>query len=207
MKSKIIVLFTLLLLTGCATISDSPDRKIYYTKANIWYTNPEDIRTTNYHMGAIIPFGSQVTIEHLSQSEVSFTTAVKNHYTIKFISKHSTITMKEYFDRYFSLDNPQAPESEYDKFSEMEKANVLQGNIVIGMSKPAVLSAYGFPPSHATPNLSNDYWRYWVRFRDEVRLCFTDNKVSKIEKVGVYGPPPGRERIIRVTNLLENQPK
>ena len=39
-------------LTSCATFP--PKGAVYYTAVNIWYTNPQDIRTTNYHQGVMI---------------------------------------------------------------------------------------------------------------------------------------------------------
>ena len=188
-------------LTGCATI---PQRgSIYYTTANIWYTVPGDIRSTNYHEGAMIPFGSQVTIDGLSSRGVGFTTTNNLTCRMVYVGKHSTISMREHFNLYFSVDDPSKPGSEFDRFSEMEKENVKKGNLIIGMSKAAVLAAYGYPPSHTTPDLTVDYWRYWTRFRQEVHVCFENGRVSKLEKVAVAGPPPGLKKLTSVSSLLE----
>jgi len=40
------------------------------------------------------------------------------------------------------------------------------GSLCVGMSKAAVVVAYGYPPEHVTPSLDNDVWTYWMdRFR------------------------------------------
>lgn len=188
-------------LSGCATI---PQRgAVYYTTANIWYTDPRDIRTTNYHEGAMIPFGSKVTIESLNPRGLRFKTANDITFYMTYMSQHSAITMKEHFDRYFSVDDPAKSGSQFDGFNDMEKENIREGNVSLGMSKAAVLAAYGYPPSHRTPDLNADFWRYWTKFRQEAHVLFEDGKVVKLEKLAVVGPPPGLKKLTSVSSLSE----
>lgn len=186
-------------LTSCTTIP--PKGAIYYTKVNVWYTNPKDIRTTNYHQGVMIPFGTKVTIDSIHHDWMGFTTA--DQISFKLLLSHSVISMEENFDRYFTVDDPLKSGGMYDGFTEMEKENLKIGNIAIGMGKSAVLASYGFPPSHVTPDLNSDFWRYWMISRDVVDLCFTDGKVSDIKKVSVKGPPPGIKTYTSVSSLSE----
>jgi len=50
----------------------------------------------------------------------------------------------------------------YSKFNGEEKENIKKGTIAEGMSKEAVLMAYGYPPSHRTAALASDEWAYWI---------------------------------------------
>lgn len=46
------------------------------------------------------------------------------------------------------------------------------GVIVEGMSRPAVLCSYGPPPGHATSNLEDKEWMYWMTKFKKKRVCF-----------------------------------
>jgi hypothetical protein len=196
-----------LFMQGCVTLpgSDSLQGKVYYTTANIWYTNPVEIKNTNYHMGAIIPFGTKGVIEKINRKKIMFRAENGASFTIIRMKRHSNISMQEHFHRYFSKTDPMAQGGLYHRFSEMEKQNIRKGNVVIGMAKEAVLSSYGYPPSHATPDLKADHWRYWIIGRQEVRVIFIDNRVSSIQKLSVSGPPPGLKHITNVSSLLETE--
>lgn len=193
----VIAVMALFGLAGCTTVQP-PE---YYTQVNIWYMDPSDIRTTNYHEGAILPFGTKVTVNGLHRDLVRFTTASEIGFTLYL--KHSLISMEDNFYRYFSTEDPTLPGTPYDSFTEMEKENLKKGNVVLGMSKSAVLASYGFPPSHVNPDLNADFWRYWMSFREEVHIYFKDNLVSEIKKVSISGPPPGRKAFTSVSSLLE----
>lgn len=133
--------------------------KTFYTMANIWYEKPSEIFSANYHRGSIIPVGTKVKIEKISGRGM---------------------TEWDYFDQYFSEENPMRKDGPFEKLSEDEKNNIRIGEINEGMSKSAVLMSYGYPPSHKTPSLKNDIWIYWVnRFAQRV-IYFKDDKVIKI---------------------------
>jgi hypothetical protein len=73
--------------------------------------------------------------------------------------KTSTISTEELFNRYFSAEEIQVGGGEY-QVTEAERKNVKTGTIGLGMSKKAVLMAYGYPPTHKTPVLTSDIWYY-----------------------------------------------
>lgn len=200
--SLFILVYMCVVLSGCTTTRVGPPAgTTCYTKANIWYTTPSDIKSTNYHMGAMIPFGTKVTIDDIDRKRLVFTTENSMRCTIIYMQRHSTISLLEHFHRYFSETNPRSRGSMFEGFSDMEKQNVKKGNVATGMCKEAVLASYGYPPSHATPELNVDYWRYWVIGRQQVSVYFFDDKVSRIERISVFGPPPGLKRITSVSSL------
>jgi hypothetical protein len=67
----------------------------------------------------------------------------------------------------------------YQRFSEKEKRNIKLGEIEVGMSKDAVLMAYGYPPAHRTPSLESDQWVYWLNRFVNRPVVFRDGRVSQ----------------------------
>src|SRR5664279_4866088 len=69
-----------IVISGCSTTATvledgknvSPVGKVYYTRTNIWFETPENIRSTNYHKGEMVPAGSQVEILKLKKCETRF---------------------------------------------------------------------------------------------------------------------------------------
>jgi hypothetical protein len=72
---------------------------------------------------------------------------------------HPGKTLNNYFDMMFTTDNF---EQLTEGLSEAEIAAIKEGTVVPGMSKRAVLIAYGYPPEHRTRSLDSDAWTYWM---------------------------------------------
>ena len=53
-----------------------------------------------------------------------------------------------------------SPEEAMKGFSKKERNAVKRGFLVGGMSKEAVLMAYGYPPEHRTPSLDSNDWTF-----------------------------------------------
>ncbi len=134
--------------------------KSYYTRVNIWYQVPERIFSTNYHVGSILPAGSLIKAVKVGKDYILFSDEKGITYKITYMAQHSTGTMASFLAATFSEENILAGE-EYKKLSEMEKGNISKGIIAEGMSKPAVLMAYGYPPSHRTQSTDMNAWTYW----------------------------------------------
>ena len=161
----------------------SPEGETYYTKANIWYEDTTKPIIINYHKGTIIPVGTKVKIDAFAKNEIKFTTELGVTLVFLNASKYSTIKLQELFDRYFSKENVLAGWGGlYTKFSGKEKEDIKKGIIAEGMSKEAVLMAYGYPPSHRTAALTNDEWAYWNSRFVSFRVIFKNNRVNSIER-------------------------
>lgn len=152
----------------------------YYTKCNIWYEDAAKPISVNYHKGAMIPVGTKVKIDACKGRKIKFTT--DKAVTLTFVNdpKYSSISLQELFDRYFSKGDVWT----FFKFNAKERANIEKGTIAVGMSKEAALAAYGYPPSHQTPNISSDTWKYWNSRFVNFLVIFKDNRVSEIERHG-----------------------
>ena len=152
----------------------------YYTRANIWYDVPEKIYSTNYHVGAILPIGSLVKVAKVGKDYIQLSDEKGITYKIFYIAKHSTGTIDTFLESSFSAENILAGEA-YKKLSDMEKENIVKGTIAEGMSKPAVLMAYGYPPSHRTQSTDLNAWTYWQNRFKTIAVNFSpDGLVTSI---------------------------
>ena len=157
--------------------------EIYYTRANMWFEHPTNFLSTNFHKGMIIPAGTEVKVLGVSGVKIRFVNE-KDGVTYEYIHalKHSRITLTQLFDQYFSKESVMTAGGEFSKFTKEEQENIKNGVIATGMSKEAVLMAYGYPPSHKTPNLTSDVWLYWESRAEKVTANFKDNILVSIDK-------------------------
>ncbi|MBF0384405.1 MAG: hypothetical protein HQL27_00900 [Candidatus Omnitrophica bacterium] len=181
MKKTIVLLVLAVLASGCATVKLKED-KTYYTKANVWYEKPNEVLTV-YHKGEIIPVGTKVTVVNASGSCITFIPESNSKkYTLVNSSKYSNIGIEEFFNQYFSESDVKAEGGEFYNFTEEERKNIENGIIASGMSKEAVLMAYGYPPSHRTPDTRSNRWVYWISKFRNFGVEFKDNKAILDEK-------------------------
>lgn len=157
--------------------------KTFFTRANIWYEHPEKIYSTNYHKGTILPVGTKIKIVSLDREAIKFIVGDSGGmFAYIHMRKHSTITREALFERYFSKNDVMAQGAAFHKFMKAERKNIKNGTIAVGMSKDAVVMAYGYPPSHKTPTLDSNMWTYWRdRFR-RVFVYFENGKVVNIKQ-------------------------
>lgn len=179
-----LIIPAVLILTFSSLYADDIYSKKYYTRTNIWYENPNDILSTNYHRGTILPFGTIVSIYNIKNRKIQFIPVGSGQiFTLINDAKTSTITTEELFNRYFTTESVGIGTGDYSQVTETDRENIKNGVIAIGMSKKAVLMAYGYPPTHKTPLLTGDIWYYWYARFHKVNVYFKDDKVYKIEKI------------------------
>ena len=87
---------------GKKSILKEAEGKTYYTAVNIWYEDPAEIMSTNYHRGQLLPINTQVKISVMRKSGITFTDDNNIAYAIQIIRKHTPISAEEVFKRYFS---------------------------------------------------------------------------------------------------------
>jgi len=150
-----------------------------YTQANIWFEKPTKIPSTNYHVGGMLTAGTKVTVDEVSEDEVSFTDAGGTKYRINVVIKHNNVPGPQLAERLFAAQDPMAEGGKFSKFSKEEQEQIRSGSIAKGMSKDAVLMAYGYPPTIRTPSTNDANWTYWknrwvtriVRFDDSGKVA------------------------------------
>ncbi len=183
--------------------------KTFYTTANIWYEHADNIASTNYHKGQILPLGTRVTEvevgngmewqsqfnsgihstsllsqgpEGFSREMIRFYNEQKKKYVIYFVKKHmGNMALRDFFHQYFSEEDTLRPDGPFQKLSPHEKELVRMGEIEVGMSKAAVLMSYGYPPGNRTPSLTRSLWVYPIGRIGTVQVYFLDDKVNKIK--------------------------
>ena len=155
-----------------------------YTAYNMWYESGKEgaMWTINYKTGIIIPVGTEVTDVKVSKKGISFVT-VKDQveYTALFNVKfHPGKTTEDYAKIMFS-------EKDFSQLtqgmSQTELEGIKEGVIKVGMSKQAVIVAYGYPPEHKTPNTNSNVWLYWInRFKSKAINFDDSGKTIKPEQ-------------------------
>lgn len=178
-----LVLMFVLALACSSLYAESLSGKTYYTRVNIWYEKPNKILSTNYHRGNILHIGTKVKIHSINNERIKFTPdGSAQMFAIINDNQTSLISTDELFNQYFSAEAVQVGVGDYQA-TEAERENIKTGIIAIGMSKKAVLMAYGYPPRHKTPLLTGDIWHYWYTIPQQVLVYFKDDKIIEIEKI------------------------
>lgn len=197
----LVSVLSVLLWAFAAQAAEDVEGKIFYTTTNIWYENNNSIESTNYHRGLILPIGTKVKITTvwdetkpfagvtaLDQERLSIYIQFKDEsdksYKIIFLSRHAAAgsTVWDLFKQYFSQNDPMAEGGAFSSLTSEEQKMVRAGKIAPGMSKKAVIMAYGYPPGHKTPSLQLDKWIYWENLFKTRAVYFKDDSVINDSK-------------------------
>ncbi len=195
----IIVLFlvSVLFWAFSARAAEQVSGKTFYTTANIWYERRSQIESTNYHRGSILLIGTKVKIAEVFEGTTSLDSALGpqiwerfirfddesgQSYKFIFMPRHAKegMTIWDFFRQYFSENNPTGDGGAFKALTAEEQKRVMAGEIAAGMSKAAVIMAYGYPPGHKTPSLKLDTWIYWES-RAKTRTVYFSNDRVKAE--------------------------
>ncbi len=188
MRKPILLLSGFLLLTlliaACSNSEirkDSPASTLLgndaYLKVNIWYEHPLKILSTNYHKGVMLKIGDKFKIIDVSGKKIIFSDENGIEYAIIYNRGHTLVSMADLFSRTFGKVSVLEPGGAFSKFSEMEQQNIRQGKVAKGMSKNAVVMAFGYPPEHRTSTRKADVWTYWRNRFVTNSVTFEDDKV------------------------------
>lgn len=151
-----------------------------YTAYTLWYENPKKMSSVNYHIGTIIPVGSEVIGVSIRGRNIRFQLAGGGGaFSIQFIRKfHPGVSIQEFKNRLF-VSEPL--EERIKGFSEEEQTLIRKGVVEKGMSKEAVLVSWGNPPDHQTPSTTANTWFYWrSRFVKETVDFDPNGKVMNV---------------------------
>ncbi len=167
-------------MSGCATVQLPAAQQALldsnttlYTQVGMW-TEKGNVIATNYSRGEHIPVNSPVQITEMSASTITFHYGGRN-IKLKNIEKYTKVDVAGLMTRTFA-----EKQVNLTQFSALEKTAIEQGDVVIGMTKDAVIISRGFPPAHRTANLKLDSWRFWQNRFGTIVYEFEQGKVSKI---------------------------
>lgn len=161
--------------TAAAATLDAAQR--FYTTYNIWFEKVDTLQAVNYKSGSLIPAGTEVTgigvsSRRFRKDAITFTTPSNGAtFTVAFNAKnHPGKSIHDYRNMMFT-DKP------FDQLvaglSSDEIEAIKAGTLKVGMSRRAVIIAYGYPPEHATPSLDSNPWKYWTN-RFQTKLIYFD---------------------------------
>lgn len=210
--SNLIKKFIFLILTSAlfgafsAQAAEQVSGQTFYTTANLWSERRGQIESTNYHRGAILPIGTQVKITEVFDGTatlsdplgtqtfdrfIRFDDESGQSYKLLFIPRHAQegMTVWDLFKQYFSEYNPMREGGAFWSLTAEEQKSVMAGEIAVGMSKTAVVMAYGYPPGHKTPSLKLDTWTYWEnRFKTRSVHFSGDSVKEEARKTKTVSP-------------------
>lgn len=169
-----------LLISGCQTRTIVPEEVLQlpthasvYTAYNLWYQNPEDLTPDNIQKGTLIPFGTEVKILSMTNSEIVFQANGKT-FKLNYDEGRTMMPIEDFAKQLFttSVAVETAAGVSPSAFEKMRR-----GIIEKGMTKQNVITAYGPPSKIRTPNQLSDSWIYWVDRVKSKRVIFKDGKV------------------------------
>ena len=169
-----------LLVTGCYTRTLIPEEVLQLpthaqvrTAYNLWYKTPDNLTPENIQQGKIIPFGTDVQIESMTDSRIVFR-ANGELFTLNYDQAKTTIPMEDFARELFTtaLAVETASGATPAQFEKMRR-----GVIEKGMTRKQVLITYGRPSRIRTPNILSDTWIYWLDRVKSKRVIFKNDKV------------------------------
>lgn len=169
-----------LLFTGCYTRTLIPEEVLQLpthaqvrTAYNLWYKTPDNLTPENIQQGKIIPFGTDVQIESMTDSRIVFR-ANGELFTLNYDQTKTTIPMEDFARELFTtaLAVETASGATPAQFEKMRR-----GVIEKGMTRKQVLITYGRPSRIRTPNILSDTWIYWLDRVKSKRVIFKNDKV------------------------------
>jgi hypothetical protein len=162
----------------------------YYTQFSLFHYHYIH-ETTNYRRTTLIPINTPVTFDRvritdlghggnrgvmvLSKPEIIVKLPEGKELHIVNIKKYSGEDLERIFTRTLGKEKV-----DLSLFTALERTNILEGEVQIGMSKAAVIRAMGYPPKHRTPSLSSDQWTYWSSRMGSFVVRFRDDKVISV---------------------------
>jgi len=141
-----------------------------YTACNLWYEKPNRISSINYKRGTRLPAATPIRD---AQIEVGTSGLLRGRALVRFVrikdgmlftlvfepEYHPKETIEDYKRKVITTKDFEALTK---GFTETELRAVRTGKLKIGMSKDAVLVAWGYPPKHRTPSRESKVWTYWL---------------------------------------------
>lgn len=158
-----------------AEIQENP---VYYTQVGMWADEGVRVSGTNFERGVRIPPGSEVRVHGLGRrGTVVFSVPAVGVQEVQLQNTEYTgLDMEGLFNRTFGRQAVDLGEFR----GEMRDA-IRAGDVQVGMTRDEVIVSRGYPPSHQTPRLDHDEWRYWVhRYGTKLVRFGSDGRVAEI---------------------------
>jgi hypothetical protein len=127
-----------------------------YTCCNMHYEGAE-ISDANYGVGAMLPFGSPVTVEEMTKDSITFQSGAT-----KLTLRHAYGVQQESAQQYFGKVLVETdPRLRFATFPAAVQQAIEAGRVERGMTTEQVIMSLGYPPTHRTASLEQPNWIYW----------------------------------------------
>lgn len=155
------------------------------------------LSAVNYRAGTMIPLGTRVEVVKASENEVKCK-IVDSGVDFEFVS-HKSLgkSARDLFKGFFGPDDP-APR--LAKLPADQQRLVRAGELMVGMSREAVLLSMGPPPPHKTVSLEAPKWIYWKSKMAQIEVNFDDKGL-----VSSFGEPGKAESKPFLGGLFEKK--
>ncbi len=183
-------------ITGCVSTTPSPasteaanklgitEGATVYTLVNLHADAANNrLHAINYQLTKLMPICSKFVITDIETKVIELThKGVEYNYLWDKYTRNAGQSLTENFAQFFGKSCDEA-KAKVSTLSQLDQKGIKRGKPIIGMSKEGILLAMGRPPIHATPDLDNDLWTYWVNRWARNILEFDDSgKLKHIEK-------------------------
>jgi len=193
----LIVIVTIVLLSGC---TKQPTKKLpnqVYTQVGMWYLDKEieictnkdimqkdecieqgkSIPSVNYSRDHFIPVNTHVTIIDENRDNIIAFKYNKQNFVIDDRRRGYTgLSEYELRKKLFST-----TKVDLSKFRKKEQSYIKEGEVHLNMSKEAIILSRGYPPIHRTPSLKSNVWRYWEGRFNSRNYIFENNRLVRID--------------------------
>lgn len=171
---------TCLLFSIAVTAAETADQligRVLYTQVNIHSLKGKTVTWVNYQVESLIPVNTEVTIDAISGSKITFTiNETGQQLKLKNKQRRSGMDGLAWAKKHFG-----PRRVALGKFTRNERDAIERATARKGISKDAVITALGYPPAHQTPSLKNNYWLYWRNRWDKFGVNF--DKAGKVTQI------------------------
>jgi len=136
------------------------------------------IYSLNYQLEQIIPVCTPMRIDRVSERQAVITDLNSNVRYEYVFDRHMRENVQQHLDLYFGA---QCPQSFIQNLSPIDQQGIREGVVYPGMTKQGVVIAIGYPPSHETPTLEQDVWKYWRNRWSTFQVTFAGGVVTGVQ--------------------------
>lgn len=174
----------------------SANAETVYAQGNFFLAK-NSLSAVNYRFGTMIPLGTKVEVLKASDKEVQCK-IVETGVEFEFVS-HKSLGKgaRDLFKGFFA---PEDPTPRVAKLPADQQRVVRAGELMVGLSREAVLLSLGRPPPHKTVSLEAPKWIYWKSKMGQMEVNFDDQGL-----VSSYGEPGKAESKPFLGGLFEKK--
>lgn len=158
-----------------STVGQIAKGQTLYTQFSLFYEKNTHL-TTNYRRGTLVPINTAVKWVKPRKNSIVVTLPNGENLEILNVKDYSGEKIDGIFTRTLAF-----TPVDLSSFTMEERAAILDGNVLPGMTKQGTILALGYPPRHRTPSLESDQWQYWKSRFDTFIVHFEGGKIDSIQ--------------------------